>query len=202
MDNNKIIVALVAVLIIMLVVGLFILNPSHAKTDTRIIVTSNSTLHDGDNFSIKLTDLNNTSIANQVVNITIIGANGDENHQVVTTDVNGDGSLQLNGLAITNYTVIVSFGGNDNFTSCNTTQKLQMKVKANNNEAITIATSSNSNANNECDDWKISPSTNIEYRTEYYSDGFREYDRSGRVVGSSYAQDQDEVTRNVIAHSY
>ena len=128
MDNNKIIFALVAVIIILLVVGLFILNPGHAKTDSRVIVTSNSTLHEGDSFSIKLTDLNNTPIANQVVNITIVDANGTENHQQVTTDVSGNGILQLNGSStVGKYNVAVTYGGNGNYSNCSTTQSLEIK---------------------------------------------------------------------------
>ena len=142
MDYNKIIIALVAILIVILVAGIFILNPGHAKTDSKVIVTSNSTLHDGDSFSIVLTDLNNTPIANQVVNITIVDANGTENHQQVTTDGSGNGTLQLNGLASANYTVKVLFNGTDNFTSCNTTQKLEIKEKVSPTQPSTSSTDS------------------------------------------------------------
>ena len=129
MDYNKIIIALVVLLVVMIAAGAIFLNPGHAKIDSRVIVTSNSTLHDGDNFTVMLTDLNNTPIANQRLNITIIDSNGGENPQVITTDANGDGSLQLNGLAVGNYTMNVTYGGNENYTSCNTTQKLEMKEK-------------------------------------------------------------------------
>lgn len=127
MDNNKIIIALVIVLVVIVAAGVLFLNPGHAKVDSRVIVTSNSTLYDGDNFTIRLTDLNNTPIANQRVNITIIDANGGKNPQVVTTDAKGEGSLQLNGLNPGNYTMNVTYGGNENYTSCNTTQNLEMK---------------------------------------------------------------------------
>ena len=113
----------------MLAAGFLFLNPSHAKVDSRVIVTSNSTLHDGDTFAVKLTDLNNTPIANQAVNITIIDANGGKNPQTITTDANGDASFQLDGFASGNYTINVTYGGNENYTSCNTTQKLEMKEK-------------------------------------------------------------------------
>jgi len=129
MNYNKIIIALVIVLVVIVAAGVLFLNPGHAKVDSKVIVTSNSTLNDGDNFTIKLADLNNTPIANQTVNVTIIDANGGENPQVITTDANGDGSLQLNGLAVGNYTINVIYGGNENYTSCNTTQKLEMKEK-------------------------------------------------------------------------
>ena len=127
--DNKVIMALVIILVIMGLAGLFVLNPTHVKTDTRVIVTSNSTLHEGDSFSIKLTDLNNTPIANQVVNITIVDANGTENHQQVTTDVSGNGILQLNGSStVGKYNVVVTYGGNENYSNSNTTQSLEMKA--------------------------------------------------------------------------
>ena len=129
MNYNKIIITLVIVLVVIVVAGVLFLNPGHAKVDSKVIITSNSTLNDGDNFTIRLTDLNNTPIANQTVNVTIIDANGGKNPQVITTDANGDGSLQLNGLAVGNYTINVTYGGNNNYTSCNTTQKLEMKQK-------------------------------------------------------------------------
>lgn len=129
MDYNKIIIALVVVLVVMVAAGVIFLNPGHAKVDSRAVVTSNSTLQDGDNFTIRLTDLNNTPIANQRVNITIIDANGGKNPQAVTTDANGEGKLQLNGLTPGEYTMNVTYGGNENYTACNTTQKLEMKEK-------------------------------------------------------------------------
>lgn len=195
MDNNKLIIALVVILIIMIAAGIFLLNPGHAKVDSRVIVTSNSTLHDGDNFTIRLTDLNNTPIANQRVNITIIDANGGKNPQAVTTDANGDGKLQLNGLTLGNYTVNVTYGGNDNYTVCNTTQRLQMTEKVT-PQASTTSTSSSKNYDDGY--WETSMDADFEYHTEYYSDGnFRQYDRSGRLVGSSYDADQYEVGSNV-----
>ena len=127
MDYNKIIIALVVLLVVMIAAGAIFLNSGHAKIDSRVIVTSNSTLHDGDNFTVMLTDLNNTPIANQRVDITIIDANGGKNPRVVTTDAKGEGSLQLNGLNPGNYTMNVTYGGNENYTSCNTTQNLEMK---------------------------------------------------------------------------
>ena len=198
MNYNKIIIALVVVLVVMVVAGVLFLNFGHAKVDSNVVVSSNSTLNDGDNFTIKLTDLNNTPIANQTVNVTIIDSNGGENPQVITTDANGDGSLQLNDLAVGNYTINVTYGGNENYTSCNTTQKLTIAEKVTISESNTVTSSSTKNDY----DWKTS-TEGFEYRREFGSDGgFREYDRSGRLVGSSYQQDQAEVTTNVMNHRY
>ena len=138
------------------------------------------------NFTIRLTDLNNTPISNQRVNITIIDANGGKNPQAVTTDANGDGRLQLNGLTLGNYTVNVTYGGNNNYTVCNTTQRLQMTEKVT-PQASTTSTSSSKNYDDGY--WETSMDADFEYHTEYYSDGnFRQYDRSGRLVGSSSSE--------------
>ena len=147
MNNDKIIIALVVVLIVVLAAGILLLNPGHAKVDSRTIVTSNSTLHDGDNFTIRLTDLNNTPIANQRVNITIIDANGGKNPQAVTTDANGEGKLQLNGLTPGEYTMNVTYGGNDNYTVCNTTQKLTMEKNVVHETVNQQSTKSSSSSN-------------------------------------------------------
>lgn len=123
--NNKLIITLLLIIIAMLIVlGILIVNPLNAKTDTAINVTSNNTLYDGDYFSISLSDINGTPIANQTVNITIIDANGGKNPQNVTTNEMGNGMLQLNGLTVGNYTINITYGGNENYSSCNITYKL------------------------------------------------------------------------------
>ena len=80
MDYNKIIYLLVAIVIILLVACFAVSNTTFAKQDTAIKVTSNNTLYDGDYFSIQLSNVNGTPLANQVVNITIIDSNGGENN--------------------------------------------------------------------------------------------------------------------------
>ena len=52
MDYNKIIIALIIVLVVMIAAGVLFLNFGHAQTDSKVIVTSNSTLEEGDTFSI------------------------------------------------------------------------------------------------------------------------------------------------------
>lgn len=66
-------------------------------------------------------------MANQVVNITIIDANGGENHQQVNTDESGKGMLQLSGLTAGNYNMVVVYAGNNDYSGSNTTQGLEIK---------------------------------------------------------------------------
>ncbi len=100
-----------------------------AKENTKIIVTSNPELYDGDSLSVKLTNLNNIPIANQTVDIAIIDNNGMENHQSVITTADGNSSLRLNGISPDNYTVKVNYSGNEEYMNCNTTENLKIKEK-------------------------------------------------------------------------
>ena len=128
MKNNKLITVLLLIIIALLVVfAVMLINPTNAKTDTKITVTSNNTLHDGQNFSIALTDINGTPLTNQTVNITITDANGGKNQQQVTTDGMGNAILKLNGLTPGEYTFNVTYGGNEIYSSSNLTQKIEIK---------------------------------------------------------------------------
>ena len=127
MNYNKIIYILAVVFIILLIACYVVSNSTFAKQDTVIKVISENTLYDGDYFSIQLSDENGNPLANQVVNITIIDANGAENHQQVTTDGSGNGMLQLNGLTPGNYNIVVVYGGNSDYSNSNITQSLEIK---------------------------------------------------------------------------
>lgn len=127
MDYNKIIYILAAVFIVLLIAGFAVFSTGFAKKDTAIKVISENALNDGDYFSIQLSDENGNPLANQVVNITIIDANGAENHHQVTTDESGKGMLQLNGLTAGNYNMVVVYGGNNAYSSSNITQGLEIK---------------------------------------------------------------------------
>ena len=128
MDYNKIIIALIVIFIALLAgFGIMFFNTSDSKITTTIVATSNSTLHDGENFSIILVDINGTPLANQTVNITMTGSNGERNQHQITTDAKGNGMLQLNGLNPGEYTVNVTYGGNSNYSASNITQKIEIK---------------------------------------------------------------------------
>ena len=170
MDYNKIIIALVIVLITLLVVGILFFNPLMAKEDVNLTITSNNSLYDGDNIVIFLSSVNGTPITNEVVNITIIDVNGGKNSQVVTTDENGNGILQLNGLTPGNYNVNVSYGGNSQYKSNSSIQNLEMK------ESKTVETGSQTSSSGSATPYDINnlPPSNDPYpeTKRYYIDQY------------------------------
>ena len=129
MEYNKIIIALVIILIAVIVVGVIVFNPIMSKTETKVAITSGNELNDGGQVSITLTSANGTPIADQIVNITFIDANGGKNSQRVVTDAMGNGVFTINGLASGQYTVNVVYGGNDKYLNSSTSQQLTIKEK-------------------------------------------------------------------------
>ena len=76
-----------------------------------------------------MTDLNKTPLSKEIVNITITNGKGKVVvDDVVKTNSKGKASLNLD-LKKGKYNVTVSYGGNENYTGNNTTQKLTIKEK-------------------------------------------------------------------------
>ena len=128
MEQKNIIVILVAIIVILAaVLGVMYLQSANAKQPSKIKITSNKTLYEGDDLSIKLTDSNKTPISKQIVNITLTNSKGKVVvDDVVKTDSKGKAKLDLN-LKKGKYSVNVTYGGNENYTGNNTTQKLTIK---------------------------------------------------------------------------
>ncbi len=128
-NKNIIIILLIVVVILAAVAGFMLLNQSNAKNPTKIKITSDKSLNEGDKLSIKLTDMNGTGISKEVVNITITDKKGKVVvDQVIKTNSKGKASLDL-GLKKGKYDVNVTFAGNENFTGNKTTQNLTIKEK-------------------------------------------------------------------------
>ena len=130
MEQKNIIIILVAIIVVLAaVIGFMVLNPMHAKEPTKIKITSNKTLYEGDDLSVKLTDLNKTPLSKEKVNITVKNSKGKVVvNKTVKTNDKGNAKLNLD-LKKGKYNVAVSYGGNENYTGNNTTQKLTIKEK-------------------------------------------------------------------------
>ena len=128
MENKNIIIILIVIIVILAAaIGFAYLNPTSAKEPTRIKITSDKEQNEGGQLSIQLTDLNKTPISKQVVNITVTNSKGKVVvDDVVKTDSKGKAKLDLD-LKKGKYNVTVTYGGNENYTGNNTTQKLTIK---------------------------------------------------------------------------
>ena len=180
MENKNIIIILIAIIIIFAAaIGFILLNPLNAKEPCEITITSDEEQYEGGQLSINLTDVNKTPISKEIVNITITNNNGSVVvDDVVKTSSNGSAVLDLN-LEKGEYNVVVSYGGNDNYTGNNTTQKLTILEEVAQVEPVSSSSSS-------------SDSNSINYDSKYniyYNDEGVIVDpdgHHGQGVGSNY----------------
>ncbi len=129
-NRNIIIILIVAIVVLAAVIGFILMNPTHTKVPCKIKITSDKEQYKGGKLSVQLTGLNNTPLSKEVVNVTVTDKKGkvvvDE---VVKTNSKGKAKLDLK-LKKGNYKVNVTYGGNENYTGDNATQKLTIKEKA------------------------------------------------------------------------
>lgn len=130
MENRNIIIMLLVVIAILAVaVGVMMFNQSHAKEATKIKITSDKEQYEGGKLSVELNDLNGTALSKEVVNVTVTDKKGKVVvDDVVKTNSKGKAKLDLD-LKKGKYNVTVTYGGNENHTRTNSTQKLSIKEK-------------------------------------------------------------------------
>lgn len=143
MENKNIIIILIAIIVVLAVVaGVMFMQPV-AKEPTKVKITSDKEQYEGGELSIQLTDLNKTPISKEVVNITITNSKGKVVvDDVVKTNSKGKAKLDLD-LKKGKYNVTVTYGGNENYTGNNTTQKLTIKEEVVKAEPASSSTTSN-----------------------------------------------------------
>ena len=142
MENKNIIIILIAIIVVLAVVaGVMFMQPA-AKEPTKVKITSDKSQYEGGKVTIQLTDLNKTAISKEKVNITITNKKGKVViNETIKTNSKGKAKLDLD-LKKGNYTVNVTYGGNENYTGNNTTQKLTIKEEI--KQTVSIKSSSSS----------------------------------------------------------
>lgn len=109
MDKRQTIIA-AAIVILIIVVGSFMFISANSH-NTKIEVLNNGTLKNGDFISIMLTDEYRNPYANEVVDIKVLDDSGWAHKYQVTTDNEGEGSVELMALENGNYTVHCNYNG-------------------------------------------------------------------------------------------
>lgn len=130
--NKKLLIILGFIVVIVLV--LCVAASSHiieSQEKTNLKIISNSTLFNGDDITVKLTNESGEGIANKTVNLTLI-KNGEKINLVNTTDSEGLATFDIN-VTSGNYSVECDFKGDDYYKESNVTSNvtiLDMPVKA------------------------------------------------------------------------
>ena len=108
MDTGKL--KILVAIILILAVGSFIFISTNSH-DTKLDVTSNNTLKNGDYFTIVLKDDFRNVYPNQVIDVKILDDSGWANYYNGTTDETGTIKILLEGMENGNYTVHSTFNG-------------------------------------------------------------------------------------------
>ena len=199
MENRNIIIMLLVVIAILAVaVGVMMFNQSHAKEATKIKITSDKEQYEGGKLSVELKDLNGTALSKEVVNVTVTDKKGKVVvDDVVKTNSKGKAKLDLH-LKKGKYNVTVTYGGNENYTGTNATQKLSIKEKV--TEAVK-SQSSSSQSSSHRQEYDITPDGWNPREHEVsrepigdgnervkYDDGYmRVVDKDGNVISHGFA---------------
>lgn len=199
-NKNLIIVVLVIIVILAAAIGITVLHPFDTKEPSKVKITSNKTLVEGSALTFKLTDLNKTPISDEIVNITVTDSKGKVVFDnVVKTDSKGKAKVDLD-LKKGKYNVTVSFGGNNNYTSSNDTQKLTVKEKNAESEPASQSnqTQSSSNDDNYYNGYSRSSFSEGEQaaideaRANGYNSPAEYYQATGKQAGQEYMDSHPE----------
>jgi hypothetical protein len=174
--NRNIIIVLIIIFLVILG-GLLVFSQNTAKSDTQITFSGNTSLDNGDSINFTLKDAQGNPLANQNVSILFEG-NGNVEKYSIITDSQGKGSLVLNNEGSGNYTISVSFAGDDKYNSCSATQKITVgEQNTANNDYSSSDSASQSTSDSSYS--SSSSSSNVNYDSELNVN----YDSNGRVVG-------------------
>ena len=111
--NYKLTIGILIAIIIVLIIGVVAVMPNMQKQETKLALASNTSVYENESISVKLTDLNDTPIANASLTLIFKDQNGSITNKSGLTDNNGFCNISLNGLANGNYSVTIIFDGND-----------------------------------------------------------------------------------------
>lgn len=124
MDRKELLIGAIILLIIIAGAATIFAPNSQAK-DTSMSILNNGTIEENGTLYVKLTDNENASLDNKTVNVKITNGNGEVVYnESVKTHFTGVAIAKLNGLSSGEYTVEITFDGDQNNTACNITQKI------------------------------------------------------------------------------
>lgn len=126
MDNDKTIMGLLGVIVIMLLIGILLFAPAFLKEDCRLEVVSMDSLNVGDQFSVFLSDANGNPISNAVIAFTFTDSNGAVTTKQATTDASGNAQVGLGDLPAGGYSVNCSVLENSKYKETSASKQISI----------------------------------------------------------------------------
>lgn len=197
MDKTKtILIILIVIVAVVAIAAIF--GMGLTKTDTKITIMSNDSLSQDDQIKVDF-HTQSGNIEGKTIHFKFIDEKGNVSEYSVDTDVNGKAKLNLKELDSGNYTVNVTFEGDDKYNSANATQKLEIKDAAVEEEPVHVESSTTSTQRGSEDDgiseyrdfisWDYAPGEHIRETTYKNGDIKHEYDDGSSDYYDSSAQE-------------
>ena len=123
MEDNKIIIILLCVIIAILVVGVVVF--SQVTKEGSNLSIANKKLNVGDSLVVKLTDSEGKTIANQTVKVKLTDEDGTVIDEEITTNAEGSAKFKMEEKG--KYSVECKFDGNGQYASSSTAGNISVK---------------------------------------------------------------------------
>ena len=123
MEDNKIIIILLCVIIAILVVGVVVFSQV-TKEDSNLSIADKK-LNVGDSLVVKLTDSEGKTIANQTVKVKLTDEDGTVIDEEITTNAEGSAKFKMEEKG--KYSVECKFDGNGQYASSSTAGNISVK---------------------------------------------------------------------------
>ena len=128
--NLKNILLVIAIIVVVAGTFMFLMaHQAHPKQDSKIVMTSSDNITEGDNITVKLTDVNNTPLKNQNINVSIVSGSSGSVQKSFKTDGNGLVTFKTNNSTTGNCALVVKYVGNDDFDGCNISDTVNINKK-------------------------------------------------------------------------
>ncbi len=106
----------------------FILAPSSDAHDTSIQILNKGDLGSNSTVYVKLTDLNKNSLSNETVHVKLLDKKGKVVYdKSIKTHTTGVGMAKLANVSAGEYTLNVTYDGDENYTGCSLSKKVTIK---------------------------------------------------------------------------
>lgn len=127
MNSNNLVILGFCIFLILSISSAIIITVLSPE-ETNLDVLSNSSMYSGENFTVKLTS-DDKPLANQNIVVTFKDADGNLTSINLTTNEKGI-ATGIQNLSAGNYTVNVTYSGNEDYKSSNLTTNLKIEAKA------------------------------------------------------------------------
>lgn len=126
MDENKLIIIGVIIVILAVIAGFMLTSSSDdSQGDTKLDILTQGAISENGTIDVKLTNIDGVAIRDKVVHVSVTDDKGNVVFsEDVTTYANGVANVKLNDVKAGTYNIEVTFDGDDKFTSSSVSEKL------------------------------------------------------------------------------